>query len=124
MDKQISNIKLMDNGDIRLKTRRTVTPCNKVYTLDTNFVELRVSNKFVVTMNTEDYLNYALWANCLEMGHADISKGVVAVDTGFTHKSVAAMIMQTKKGQKVGYKDGNKFNLVRSNLYIKGEPIA
>ena len=121
MDKQIVNLKLLDNGDICLKTKRVVTPYNKVYSLDANTVEFRVSNKFVVTMNTEDYLNYAFWANCLEMGHADIRKGVVAVDTGYTHKSVAAMIMQTKDGQKVGYRDGNKFNLTRSNLYIKGQ---
>jgi hypothetical protein len=121
MDKQTKNIKLLENGDIRLKTGRVVTPCNKVYTLDLNTVELRASNKFVVAINTEDYFNYALWANCLEMGHADIRKGVVGIDTGYTHKSVAALIMHTDKDQKVGYKDGNKFNLRKSNLYIKGE---
>lgn len=121
MDKQISNIELLSNGDIRLKTRRVVTPCNRVLNLNTNIAEILVSNKYFVTINTEDYFNCSLWANTVEMGHADIRRGVVAVDTGFTHKSVAAMIMQTKKGQKVGYRDGNKFNLVRSNLYIKGE---
>jgi hypothetical protein len=122
MDKQISNIKLLDNGDIRLKTRRTVTPYNEVLSLNTDCVRINISDKYVVTMDTEDYFNLVLWANRLEMGHADIRKGVVAVDTGYTHKSVPALIMQTKRGQRVSYRDGNRFNLRKSNLYIIGEP--
>lgn len=121
MDRQIFNIKLLDNGDIQFKTGRTETPYNRVLSLNPKEVELIVNGKYLVTIDTEDYFNHALWANRLDMEHADIRKGVVAVDTGFTHKSVPALIMRTRRGQKVGYRDGNKFNLRKSNLYIKGE---
>ena len=122
MDKQIINIKLLANGDIRLKNR-TETPYNRVITFTTEYVEIIVNGKYLTTIDTDDYCNYSLWANRLDMEHADIRRGVIAVDTGYTHKSVPALIMQTKPGQKVGYKDGNRFNLRKSNLYIKGADI-
>lgn len=121
MDKQIINIKLLPSGDIQLKTGRIETPYNRVLTLTAEYAEILVNGIYLTTIDTEDYFNHALWANRLNMEHADIRKGVVAVDTGFTHKSVPALIMQTKPGQKVGYLDNNKFNLRKSNLYIKGE---
>lgn len=122
MDKQIINIKLLANGDIRLKNR-TETPYNRVITLTPEYVEIIVNGKYLATIDTEDYCNYSFWANRLDMEHADIRKGVIAVDTGYMHKSVPALIMQTKQGQKVGYRDGNRFNLRKSNLYIKGADI-
>lgn len=121
MDRQIFNIKLLGNGDIQFKTGRTETPYNRVLSLDPREVELVVNGKYLVTIDTDDYFNHSLWANRLDMEHADVRKGVVAVDTGFTHKSVPALIMKTKRGQRVGYRDGNKFNLRKSNLYVKGE---
>lgn len=121
MDRQIFNIKLLGNGDIQFKTGRTETPYNRVLSLNPKEVELIVNGKYLVTIDTDDYFNHSLWANRLDMEHADIRKGVVAVDTGFTHKSVPALIVRTRRGQKVGYRDGNKFNLRKSNLYIKGE---
>lgn len=121
MDRQIFNIKLLGNGDIRFKTGRTETPYNRVLSLNPKEVELIVNGKYLVTIDTDDYFNHSLWANRLDMEHADIRKGVVAVDTGFTHKSVPALIMRTRRGQRVGYKDGNRFNLRHSNLYIIGE---
>ena len=121
MDKQIINIKLLPTGDIQLKTGRVETPCNRVFTLNTEYVEILINGRYLTTIDTEDYFNHALWANRLTMEHADIRKGVVAVDTGFTHKSVPALIMRTKPGQKVRYKDGNRFNLRKTNLYIAGE---
>ena len=124
MDKQINNIKLLSTGEIQFKTGRTEMPYNRVVTINTDYVEVIASNKYLVTIDTEDYFNLALWANRLDMGHADIRKGVVSVDTGFTHKSVPALIMQTSQGQKVGYRDGNRFNLRKNNLYIKGSAEA
>ena len=121
MDKQIFNIKLLSDGNIQFKTSKSATPCNRVITLDKDYVEIVVNGKYLAKLDTEDYFNHALWANRLHMDHADIRSGVVAVDTGFTHKSVPALIMQTNRGQKVGYIDGNRFNLRKSNLYIKGE---
>ena len=125
MDKQINGIKLLEDGRIRLKTGKIVEPCNEVYVLDVenNRTVLRVSRKFFVELDTDDYFEHTFWAHTLEMGHADIRKGVVAFDNGYTHRSVAAKIMGTTASQKVGYKDGNKFNLRKSNLYIKGRDI-
>ena len=121
MDKQIINIRLLDNGDIQLKNR-IETPYNRVITLNAEYVEIVVNGKYLTTIDTDDYCNYSLWANRLGMEHADIRRGVIAVDTGYTHKSVPALIMQTKPGQRVSYRDGNRFNLRKSNLYIIGEP--
>ena len=121
MDKQIINIKLLDNGDIQFKTSRKETPYNRVISLNADAVELIVNGKYLTTIDTEDYFNYALWSNPLHMEHADVRRGVVAVENGYSHKSVPALIMQTKPGQKVGYRDGNRFNLRKENLYIKGE---
>lgn len=124
MDKQICNIKLLNTGDIQLKTNRKETPRNRVISMDTSSVELVVNGYYLTHIDTEDYLNHSLWANTMTMEHADIRKGVIAIDTGYTHKSVAALIMGTTKGQKVGYRDGNHLNLRKSNLYIKGQVDA
>ena len=121
MDKQISNIKLLADGNIQFKTRKIATPCNRVITLTEDVVELIANGKYLVQLDAEEYFNHAFWANRLHMDHMDINSGVIAVDTGFTHKSVPALIMQTKRGQKVSYRDGNRFNLRKSNLYIKGD---
>jgi hypothetical protein len=121
MDKQICNIKLMNNGDIQLKTNRKETPHNRVISMNATSVELIVNGTYLTCIDTEDYLNHSLWATTLTMEHADVRRGVVAIDTGYTHKSVPALIMGTKKGQRVSYRDGNHFNLRKSNLYIVGE---
>lgn len=122
MDKQIFNIKLLKNGNIRFKTGRIEKPYNRVLSLTSDCVELVINGKYIATIDTEDYFNYSFWANRLNMEHADIRRGVVAVDTGYTHKSVPALLMQTEKGQRVSYLDGNRFNLRKSNLYIIGAP--
>lgn len=124
MDKQIFNIKLLDNGKIQFKDGRIETPYNRVIwviSLNVDYVELVANHKYIVTIDTEEYFNHALWANRLDMEHANIRKGVIAVDTGYTHKSVPALIMRTNKGQRVSYRDGNRFNLRKSNLYIIGQ---
>ena len=120
MDKQISNIKLLNNGDIQFKTGRVETPCNRVVSLNSDCVEIILNGKYLTAIDTEDYFKYSLWANQLRIEHADIRRGVVSIDTGFTHKSVPALIMQTTKGQKVSYLDNNRFNLRKNNLYIIG----
>jgi hypothetical protein len=121
MDKQTINIKLLDNGDIQFKTGRKETPYNRVITLNAEYVELVSNRKHLTYIDTEDYFKFALWANPMHMDHADIRKGVVAVEDGYSHRSVAALIMQTKPGQRVGYIDNNRFNLRKSNLYIVGD---
>lgn len=121
MDKQIINIKLLANGDIQFKTSRKETPYNRVITLNAEYVEAVVNEGLIVTFDTEDYFKYALWANPLHMDHSDIRRGVIAVENGYTHKSVAALIMQTERGQRVSYRDGNRRNLKKSNLYIVGD---
>jgi hypothetical protein len=120
MDKQITNIKLLNNGDIQFKTGRVETPYDRVISINADYTEIIINKKYLTAIDTEDYFKYALWANQLRIEHADIRRGVVSIDTGFTHKSVPALIMQTTKGQKVRYKDGNRFNLRKSNLYVVG----
>ncbi len=121
MDKQIINIKLLENGDIQFKNCRKETPYNRVVTLNADYVEALVNDDLMVTVDTEDYFKYALWANPMHMDHADIRKGVVAVENGYSHRSVAALIMQTKPGQRVSYRDGKRRNLRKSNLYVIGD---
>ena len=121
MDKQIFNIKLLDSGDIRFKNGRIETPYNRVVTLNADYVELVVNDGLLVLIDTEDYFKYALWANPLHMDHSDIRRGVIAVENGYTHKSVAALVMQTKPSQRVSYRDRNRRNLRKSNLYIIGD---
>lgn len=121
MDKQIVNIKRFEDGTVQLKDGRIVTPRNRVITISSDAVELVTNHTYLTYIDTEDYCKYSLYTNTMRMDHADIRKGVVAVDDGYSHRSVAALIMQTKPGQRVGYKDKNKFNLRKSNLYIIGQ---
>lgn len=129
MDKRNNGIELMEDGSIRLNNGKLVTPCNEVYKLSIkeNLVEILVSEIFHVKLDADDYFTYSLWNHCLEFGHMDINKGVVAMDTGYMHKSVPALIMHAEPGQKVGYRDKGrktKFDLRKSNLYIKGKANA
>ena len=121
MDKQIINIKLLENGDIQFKNSRKETPYNRVININADYVEFVTNSKYLTYVDTEDYFKFALWANPLRMDHADIRRGVVAVEDGYSHRSVAALIMHTKSGQRVGYRDNNRFNLRKSNLYVIGE---
>lgn len=126
MDKRNNGIELMDDGRIRLNNGKLATPFNKVYKLsiEENLVEILVSEIFHVKLDADDYFTYSLWNHCLEFGHLDINKGVVAMDTGYMHKSVPALIMHTKPGQRVGYRGKGRqarFDLRKSNLYIKGK---
>jgi hypothetical protein len=110
----------LDNGDIQFKNTRKETPYNRVVTLTADYVEVVVNDDLLVAIDTEDYFKYALWANPLHMDHGDIRRGVIAVENGYTHKSVAALVMQTKPGQRVSYRDGKRRNLRKSNLYVIG----
>ena len=129
MDKRNINIKLMEDGRIRLNNNNYVNPKNKVYTLDVddNLVEFLVSGMYIVKMDVDDYFKLSIWNNRLEFGHADISKGVVAMDDGFKHRSVPALIMNADENQRVGYRakcNRARFDLRKSNLYIKGKANA
>lgn len=124
MDKRNDGITKVSDYIIQLNDGRRETTRNRVITLNDDFVEIIVSKKYLVTIDTEYYCNNMLWANRLDMGHADIRKGVVSMQTGYAHLSVPAKIMNTQDGQKVSYKDGNRFNLRKSNLYIRGKANA
>ena len=121
MDSQIVNIKRLENGDIMLKTRQVVTPnkYNPVIELTDDYVKFIANDKYVIYMDTEDYFNWTLWAKYMWFDHSKIEAGTLTVDTGYTHKSVASLVMQTQKGQRVYYRDGNKFNLRKSNLFVR-----
>ena len=119
-------ITLQENGDIKFGTKRIETPANTVTSINKGVITFLINNdKAEVSMDLADYCGQVAWANRIVFDHGFIPGespriGVVAFDNGWEHKSLPAAIMQTHTGQRVGYRDGNKFNLRRSNLYIKG----
>jgi hypothetical protein len=120
MDKQIKNIKLLDDGSIRFKTGRVEMPKNKVWKIEDGVVYfLMNSDCYIGRVDVEDYFRLSLWAHTMTFDHKDISVGVIAYDNGYEHKSLAAAIMQTKKGSRVYYGDYNRFNCTKANLVVK-----
>lgn len=119
MDKQVKNIKLLEDGRIRFKNGRIETPRNPVDKIENGVVHFKVNkDRYVCKVNVNDYFRLSLWAHRLTLDHANPFIGVVAYDNGYEHKSLAAAIMQTTKGQKVSYKDKNHLNCCRENLVI------
>lgn len=127
MDKRNSGVTLRtEDGCIRLNTGEWVKPRNEVHKLDinNNLVEFIVSDMFIVKMDADDYFKFSIWRHCLEFGHSDLNRGVVGMDDGLMHRSVPAMIMNTDASKRVGYRSkckNAKFDLRKSNLYIKGQ---
>lgn len=120
MDKQIKNITLLEDGRIRFKTGRVETPKNKIDKIENGVVYFRVNkDKYLATVNVDDYFRLSLWAHRLTLDHACIGRGVISYDNGYEHKSLAAAIMQTSKGEKVSYADKNHLNCCRENLVVK-----
>lgn len=127
MDKQCKNIKLNEDGSITLKTGRRVTPVNKVTKITRTEVHFEIQEQalqkpLVVKMNRMDYFDEAVWATRQTLDHP-YPRGIVAYDTGYQHKSLPAKIMNTVRGQRVTYKDGDHLNLCRSNLRVVGSMV-
>lgn len=121
MDKQIENIAVLDGGNaIRLKNGRVVPTKNNILCTRDGIIYLVLNRNLICSMSLEHYFSWSLWAHRLTFSHYDLNSGVVAYDNGYEHKSLAALFMQTKPKQKVGYHDDNHFNLCPDNLYIKG----
>lgn len=120
MDRQIKNIKLMEDGSIKFKTGRVEVPKNPVVKIEDGIVTFKLNkNKHEGKVSIADYFRLSLWAHRLTYDHALIGRGVIAYDNGYEHKSLAAAIMQTVKGQKVTYKNHDSLNCLKENLLVK-----
>lgn len=119
MDKQIKNIKVLEDGSIKFKTGRVEMPKNKVVKIEDGVVYFLLNRaKFTGLVNVDDYFRLSLWAHRLTYDHAILGKGVIAYDNGYEHKSLAAAIMQTTKGEKVTY-IGSSLDCCKENLMVK-----
>lgn len=115
MNKQI---KLLEDGRVQFRNGRIEQPKNEVYKIDKDTVYFFLNrHRYLAKMNAEDYFKHSFWATRLTYDHAG-RNGVVSYHTGLEHKSVAATIYGSRRGQKVRYKDRNKFNLCRANLVV------
>jgi hypothetical protein len=119
MNKQLKNIKLLEDGSIQFKTRRAETPKNEIVEITDGIVKFKLNRGRIGFVNISDYFRLSLWAHRLTYDHAQLGRGVISYDNGYEHKSLAAAIMQTIKGKKVTYQDKNSLNCCRDNLVIK-----
>ena len=76
-------------------------------------------HKYLAQVNVDDYFRLSLWAHRLTLDHSLPRRGVISYDNGYEHKSLAAAIMQTTKGQKVTYNNKDNLDCRRENLVIK-----
>jgi hypothetical protein len=120
MDKQTKNIRLTRTGAIKFKTGRTERPKNRVVEIHDNVVYFLMNkNKWIGSVDVDVYFRLSLWAHRLTFDHKDPLLGVVAYDNGYEHKSLAAAIMQTTKGQRVSYLNGSHFDCRVANLVVE-----
>jgi hypothetical protein len=120
MDKQTKNIALLEDGRIRLKTRRVVTPENEVICIRDGVVYFKLNRDRICLIDVDDYFRFSLWAHRVCFSHADTNVGVVAYDNGYEHRSLPGLIMQTCTGQTVSYRNVNHCDIRKKNLYIRG----
>lgn len=120
MDRQIINIALLEDGRLRLKNGRVVTPENEILDIRNGVLCFTMNRNLVCFIDIEDYLKWSLWAHRVTFSHLDINVGAVAYDNGYEHRSIPALIMQTKPGQKVSYRNSNHCDVRKENLYIRG----
>lgn len=118
---KIDGIELLADNQLRFKNGRVVTPRNVVTRVEDNAIHFILNHGYEGSVSVEDYFKYALWAQRLTLDHPDPKVGIIAYDNGYEHKSLPAAIMQTTRGKKVHYKDGNHLNCCRENLVVKQE---
>lgn len=114
-----ATIKCLPDGRIQFGTGRIETPRNKVLKVDGDVVCFQVNGKHAAFVNVSDYIRLSLWAHRLTMDHKILSKGVISYDNGYEHKSLAAAIMRTSKGERVNYKNKDHLDCRKENLVVK-----
>ena len=120
MDRQVVNITLLEDGRLRLKNGRVVVPENEILSIRNGVVCFMMNRNLVGFINVEDYFKWSLWAHRVTFSHRDTNVGGVAYDNGYEHRSIPALIMQTKPGQRVSYHNNNHCDIRKENLYIIG----
>lgn len=120
MDSKTVNIALMNDGRLRPKNGRLVTPENDILCIKDGVIYLRMNRHLVCSIDVEDYFRWSLWAHRVTFSHLDVNVGGVTYDNGYEHRSIPALIMQTKPGQRVSYRNNNHCDIRKENLYIMG----
>jgi hypothetical protein len=126
MDKQRINITLMDNGDLRLKTKRIVTPVNPIIKIENNAVYWKMNKvngtyKYVGVCDIEDYINNALWAFNIKYNSSDLTSGSVVFDTGYSQIALTGRILGTTGKAKTYMHNLNRMDCRRKNIYTVAE---
>lgn len=110
----------MEDGAIKFKTGRVEVPKNPIVKIENGIVTFKLNkDRYNGNVSIADYFRLSLWAHRLTYDHALLGRGVIAYDNGYEHKSLAAAIMQTRKGQKVTYKNRDSLNCLKENLVVK-----
>lgn len=120
MDRQVVNITLLEDGRLRLKNGRIVVPENEILYIRNGVVCFMMNRNLVCFIDVEDYFKWSLWAHRVTFSHRDTNVGGVTYDNGYEHRSIPALIRQTKPGQRVSYHNNNHCDIRRENLYIIG----
>ena len=125
-DKQRINIKLLENGDLRLKTRRVVTPVNPIIKIADGKIFWRMNKvrgqyKYIGSCDIQDYINNALWAFNVKYNSSDLTSGSVVFDTGYSQIALTGRILGTTGKAKTFMRDMNRMNCSRSNIYTVNE---
>ena len=119
-------VKLLENGEIRLRTGKLVKPVNEIVKIEDDVVHFKLNKnrttgeyRYVGQVDLADYCRLSLWAHRLTVDHAT-KAGVIAYDNGYEHKSLAAAILNPEKGKKVKYSNSDKLDCRKCNLVVAG----
>jgi len=71
-------------------------------------------------MDVDDYCKFHISERLVTHSGGDVTTEAPSIETGFTHVSVARLNLKIDgmREKKVGYIDGNIFNMTKSNLYV------
>lgn len=108
----------MNTYKVKLPNGKAVEARNKVLLINKDTV-IFDTNKGPYTMSTKDYCRYGIFANKVTVDHDNPQKAVAAINTGYEHLSVPALVMGAEDDQRVGYRNNNHMDGRRDNLYIK-----
>ena len=129
MDKQRLNIKLLDNGDLCLKTKRVVTPHNPIVAIKNGAIYWKMNKlkgtkdqyKYIGCCDIDDYINNALWAFNVKFNSSDTTSGSVVFDTGFSQIALTGRILNTTNKSKTFMHNFNRMDCRKCNIYTAGD---
>jgi hypothetical protein len=120
MDKQTKNIAALEDGRLRFKTGRVVTTKNEVVCIKNDVVYFKLNRGLIGCVDLDDYCRFSLWAQHMCYSHGSLAVGGITFDSGYAHLSVSGLVMRTTDKQMVSYRNGNRCDIRKANLYIRG----